>query len=211
MKLSKKCERSNEEGGTLKEVSHVVQFSTKNKNKYNEAARVAAAHGIELMHLSLEKYEIQADDLAMIATVAAEQALRESRGSMVVAEDAGFFVDALNGFPGPYSSYAYRKLGIDGILKLLQKVDKRGAYFASAVACCNQGQTFCFEGTVKGNVSIKPRGKQGFGFDPIFIPDQGEGRTFAEMDIDEKNRYSHRALAFSKFCEWAKSNLWTND
>jgi len=204
MKLSKRCERWNEEEGTLKEVNHVVQFATKNKDKYNEAARVAATHGIELVHLSLEKYEIQADDLAKIATVAAEQARRESNALAVVAEDAGFFVDALNGFPGPYSSYVYRKLGVDGVLELLENVDERRAYFASAVAYCREGQTICFEGVVKGSVGFTPRGHHGFGFDPIFIPDQGEGRTFAEMDIDEKNRYSHRALAFSKFCEWAK-------
>ncbi len=205
MKLSKRCERSNEEEGTLKEVNHVVQFATKNTDKYNEAARVAALHGIELVHLNLEKYEIQADDLGKIATVAAEQAHRQTKVSGVVAEDAGFFVDALNGFPGPYSSYVYRKLGVDGILKLIGKVDERRAYFASAVAYCSERQTICFEGVVKGNVCFTPRGRHGFGFDPIFIPDRGDGRTFAEMDIDEKNRYSHRALAFSKFCEWTKS------
>jgi len=191
----------------LKEVSRVVQFSTKNKGKYEEAARVAASHGIQLVHLNVEKYEIQADDLAMIARVAAEQALKDPSAWAIVAEDAGFFVNALNGFPGPYSSYVYRQLGVGGILKLLQGVDERGAYFASAVACCSERGTFCFEGVVKGNVSLEPKGIHGFGFDPIFIPDMGDGRTFAEMDVDEKNRYSHRAIAFSKFCEWAKSSL----
>jgi XTP/dITP diphosphohydrolase len=188
----------------LKEANPVIQFATKNKDKYDEAARVAARYGIELVHLSLEKYEIQADELAKIATVAAEQALRESRASRLVAEDAGFFIDALNGFPGPYSSYVYRKLGVHGILRLLGDADEREAYFSSAVAYCGEGQTTCFEGIVKGTVSLKPKGHHGFGFDPIFIPNEGEGRTFAEMAIDEKNRYSHRALAFSKFCEWVK-------
>ena len=64
---------------------------------------------------------------------------------------------------------------------------------------------------MKGSVAFKPRGQQGFGFDPIFIPDQGDGRTFAEMDIDEKNRFSHRALAFSDFCKWAQAESLQNE
>ena len=192
-------------------VNRVIQFATKNKGKYDEAVRVALTYGIELAQVSLEKYEIQADDLRKIATVAAEQALKEAKTSAILAEDSGFFIDALNGFPGPYSSYVYRTLGVDGVLKLLEKVDERRARFASAVAYCDEGHTICFEGVVEGSVCLRPRGQKGFGFDPIFIPDRGDGRTFAEMDTDEKNRYSHRALAFSKFCEWASHRLCTND
>lgn len=195
----------------MKGVNHVIQFATKNKGKFDEAARVALKYGIELAQVNLEKYEIQADDLKKIAAVAAEQALRELGVTAILAEDAGFFIDALNGFPGPYSSYVYRTLGVKGILKLLEHLDKRGAHFACAVAYCDGDHTICFEGAVKGNVDFKPRGQQGFGFDPIFIPDQGDARTFAEMNMDEKNRYSHRALAFSDFCKWAKSQTLQNE
>ena len=195
----------------MKGVSRVIQFATRNKGKFDEAARVALKYGIELAQVSLEKYEIQADDLKKIASVAAEQALREMGVTAMLAEDAGFFIDALNGFPGPYSSYVYRTLGVKGIVKLLEDVDKRDAQFACAVAYCDRDHTICFEGVVKGKVGFKPRGKQGFGFDPIFIPDQGDGRTFAEMDVDEKNRYSHRALAFSDFCKWMKSQSLQNE
>jgi XTP/dITP diphosphohydrolase len=195
----------------LKEANPVIQFATKNRGKYNEAARVTIKHGIELGYLNLEKFEIQADELVKIATVAAEQALRESKASRIVAEDAGFFIDALNGFPGPYSSYVYRKLGVNGVLRLLGDRDEREAYFSSAVAYCDERQTACFEGIVRGTVNFTPKGHYGFGFDPIFIPSEGDGRTFAEMDIDEKNRYSHRALAFSKFCEWVRSSVRLND
>ena len=188
----------------MNEARWVVQFATRNKGKYDEAARVAANYGVELEQLNLEKYEIQADDLAKIATVAAEQAFNESKLSPVVAEDAGFFVGALNGFPGPYSSYVYRKLGLEGVLRLLGNTAERAAHFSSAVAYCSGRETACFEGVVKGTVSFTPSGSHGFGFDPIFIPDGCDGRTFAEMDIDEKNRHSHRALAFSKFCEWLR-------
>ena len=205
MKSSKKCERSKGGEDTLKEGKWVIHFATKNKDKYNEAARVASEHGIVLIHLNLEKHEIQSEDLSKIAAVAAEQALHESKADCVVAEDAGFFVDALNGFPGPYSSYVYGKLGVHGILMLLQEEDRRDASFASAVAYCSRkGRSVCFEGTVKGQVSLTPRGQHGFGFDPIFIPDQSKGRTFAEMRMEEKNRFSHRAIAFSKFFNWIR-------
>ena len=195
----------------MKEVKRVIQFATKNKGKFDEAACVAIKYGIELAQVRIEKYETQDDDLRKIATVAAEQALLELKTSAIVAEDAGFFIDALNGFPGPYSSYVYKTLGVNGILKLMEKTSKREAHFASAVAYCGGGHTKCFEGIVKGKVDFRPRGKQGFGFDPIFIPNQGDGRTFAQMDIDQKNQYSHRALAFSKFCKWAKSQPLQND
>jgi len=153
----------------------------------------------------LEKHEIQAEDLSKIASFAAEQAVDETGMKDVVAEDAGFFVDALNGFPGPYSSYVYRKLGVDGILRLLREGDRRDASFSCVVAYCSRSHgAVWFEGAVKGKVSSTPRGQHGFGFDPIFIPNQGEGRTFAEMGIDEKNRFSHRAMAFSKFFNWIK-------
>ena len=195
----------------MKGVNHVIQFATKNKGKFDEASRVALKYGIELAQVSLEKYEIQDDDLKKIAAVAAEQARREVGVTAILAEDAGFFIDALNGFPGPYSSYVYRTLGINGVLRLLENVDRRGAHFACAVAYCDGDHTICFEGSVNGYVGFKPRGQQGFGFDPIFIPDQAEGRTFAEMDTDEKNQYSHRALAFSDFCKWMKSQSLQNE
>jgi XTP/dITP diphosphohydrolase len=129
----------------------------------------------------------------------------------VVAEDAGFFVEALQGFPGPYSSYVYRKLGVEGILKLMKDVTERRAYFCSALAYSSGGHCFCFEGKVRGTVSLSPRGARGFGFDPIFIPIDADGRTFAEMEVGEKNRFSHRAIAFRKFFEWLSHSNGKND
>jgi len=203
--FSGKCGRSNDEEDTLKEVSRTVYFATENKAKYHEAARIASNFGIKLKHLEVVKQEIQADNLTQIASFAAEQAAK-ARRVPVVSEDAGFFVEALSGFPGPYSSYVYRTLGILGILKLLKNVKMRKATFLAAVAYCQPDRTpVCFAGSVRGVVSTKRRGSHGFGFDPIFIPINGDGRTFAQMDITEKNRYSHRARAFVKFYRWFAS------
>jgi XTP/dITP diphosphohydrolase len=193
------------EEDTLKEHKRIVYFATKNNGKYVEAAQIASEYGVELAHLSLEKHEVQDDDLSKIASFAAEEAVRESKIDCVVAEDAGFFVEALQGFPGPYSSYVYSKLGVEGILKLMKDVTERDAYFCSALAYSQEGHSFCFEGKVNGTVSLSPRGARGFGFDPIFIPVHGDGRTFAEMEISEKNRFSHRAMAFRNFFKWLKS------
>jgi len=191
----------------LKEVKRTIQFVTKNKGKFDEAARIALDYGIRLAQVRLDKCEIQADDLRKIATVSAEQALLEVGASAILTEDAGLFIESLDGFPGPYSSYVYRTLGVGGILKLLEKIRKREAYFACVVAYCCRDYTKCFDGVVNGKISLKARGGQGFGFDPIFIPSQGDRRTFAEMGIDQKNRFSHRALAFSKFCRWSNSQV----
>jgi len=190
----------------LKEAKRTFKFATKNKGKFDEAARIALEFGIRLTHVKLDKYEVQSDDLQKIAAISAEQALREIGGSGILTEDAGFFIRNLGGFPGPYSSYAYETLGVNGILTLMEKISRREAYFACVVAYCCRDYTRCFEGIVKGKVSLKARGRRGFGFDPIFIPNEGNGRTFGEMDIDQKNRFSHRALAFAKFCRWSKSN-----
>jgi len=163
---------------------------------------MAAGFGILLEQLKGSKFEIQSDDLQEIAAFAVKQACKASH-RIVVAEDSGFFVHALGGFPGPYSSYVYRAIGNEGILKLLRSSDRRDAHFLASVAYCEpKQQPVCFRGIVKGMVSRRSIGKHGFGFDPIFRPTQGDGRTFAEMNANEKNQLSHRARAFTKLFKW---------
>jgi len=189
-------------GDTLTEHKRTVYFATGNKGKFIEAANVAARFGITLKHVRIDKLEIQSNNLAEIASFAAMEAARSNRRS-VVSEDAGFFVNALAGFPGPYSSYVFKTLGTGGILKLMEKRGDRGAFFQASVAFCTPtSRPKCFTGFVQGRVSRRPKGTHGFGFDPIFIPKRGDGRTFAQMTTDEKNSFSHRALAFVKFSKW---------
>jgi XTP/dITP diphosphohydrolase len=188
--------------GILKGLSQTVYFATTNRGKFIEAAQVALRFGIKLKHLRIEKLEIQSNDLTAIASFAALEAARSMR-RVVVSEDAGFFVNALGGFPGPYSSYVFKTLGTSGILRLMENGINREASFQAAVAFCTpKTRARCFTGVVDGLVSKRPRGTNGFGFDPIFIPRQGDGRTFAEMTTEEKNALSHRAVAFAKFSKW---------
>ena len=183
----------------------VVFFATNNIHKFNEARIILAKHGIAVGMLRVKATEIQSDSLMEIAQVSAQDAFNRCHLPVIV-EDAGLFIDALNGFPGPYAAYTYRTIHNEGILKLMENVENRKATFQSAIAYCDSSACVpvCFEGEAKGEITSKERsesGKPGFGFDPIFQP-SGSKKTFAEMTIEEKNGFSHRARAVQKFAEW---------
>jgi XTP/dITP diphosphohydrolase len=180
-------------------------FVTSNIHKFNEARLILAEYKVAVAMLRIEAVEIQDDNLENIAKASAMDAV-EKCGLPIFVEDAGLFIKALNGFPGPYSSYVYRTIGTKGILKLMENIDKREAYFQSIVAFSSPEETpKCFHGRVEGKISMEERGNPGFGFDPIFEPSGGHERTFAEMTTIEKNKYSHRAEAIRKFAKWYAS------
>lgn len=179
----------------------VVHVATTNVSKLNELKLLAASYGLELTPVEVPKIEVQSDDLEFIALYAALTASTYFNKSLMV-EDSGLFVKALNGFPGSMSSYVYRKLGVSGILKLMEGVECREAYFKSVIAYSDPVYGVrVFSGVVYGDISHSARGSGGFGFDPIFIP-RGHVKTFAEMSVEEKNRLSHRGSAFREFAEW---------
>jgi len=180
-------------------------FVTGNVHKFNEARLILAEYKVATAMLKIEAIEIQDDSLENIAKASATDAAKNC-GLPVIVEDAGLFVEALNGFPGPYSSYVYRTVGTRGILKLMENVDRRDAHFQSVVAFSSpEGAPKCFHGKTKGKISREERGKFGFGFDPIFEPSGRDKRTFAEMTATEKNQHSHRAEALRKFAKWYTS------
>ena len=181
-----------------------LYFATSNRHKYEEARRVLSEYGVKLVQLtSVPKLEIQGESLADIALNAARTAYLRL-GEPLIVEDAGLYIEALKGFPGPYSSYVYKTLGCRGILRLLEDEERREAYFESAVAAIIPPYEEVFVARVHGVIAAEPRGEGGFGFDPIFIP-RGEARTFAEMGVEEKNRLSHRARALRMLGEWLRS------
>ena len=185
----------------------VVFFATGNIHKFNEARSILTGLDIAVGMLRVKDTEIQSDSLKEIAQTSAIDAFKRC-GLPVIVEDAGLFIDALNGFPGPYAAYAYKTIGNKGLLKLMQNVKNRKAQFWSAIAYCESSSCapVCFEGEAEGEITVNERvgsGKSGFGFDPIFQPD-GSGKTFAEMTLEEKNGFSHRAKAVRRFAEWYK-------
>jgi XTP/dITP diphosphohydrolase len=114
----------------------------------------------------------------------------------VIIEDDGLFINSLDGFPGPYSSYAFKTIGNKGILNLLK--NNRKAKFVSIITFCDKKILKSFDGKLDGTISKSQKGK-GWGYDPIFIP-KNTMKTFAE--INNKNELSHRYKALKKFSNW---------
>lgn len=117
----------------------------------------------------------------------------------VFADDSGLEVEALNMAPGVYSArYAGEPKNDEAnnkkLLANLKTVTKRNAQFKTVIAFINQETVATFEGIIKGTIAYEPRGKSGFGYDPLFIP-QGYRSTFAELDFETKNTISHRGIA----------------
>ena len=194
-----------EEGSAIR-----VNIITANEGKAREFIELGKVYGIEVNIVGIPKVEIQSEKLEEIAMYSAINAVIHVK-DYVVVEDAGLFIKALNGFPGPYSSYVYKKLGVEGILKLMDGVSDRRAYFKSVIAFASPtGLVKIFEGVVHGEIALSARGSGGFGFDPIFIP-KGERRTFAEMSVSEKNKYSHRARAFKELANWLRTAFKASD
>jgi len=172
-----------------------VYFLSSNPHKLKEVKQIFSEFGIEVEPLAGRKVEIQANSLSEIVEYAAKVAAKEHKVRPIVLEDSGFFVHALNGFPGPYSHYVYDTIGVEGVLKLLEGVANRKAHFECAAACvCSDDLVEIEVGRVYGSVAEEPRGEKGFGFDPIFVP-EGYDKTFAELGEEVKNKISHRASA----------------
>lgn len=186
-----------------------IFFATNNMNKVREAELILKDFGVKIVPVDVKKIEIQHDSLEEIARYAVRIAYRELRKPVVV-EDSGLFIDSLNGFPGPYSSYVYRTIGLKGILKLLEdyrEIELRKATFIAVVALAfSEDNVKLFKGAVEGFISFEIRGNKGFGYDPIFIP-MGSTKTFAEMDPAEKGLYSHRGKAFRELGSWLRKML----
>ena len=183
-----------------------VIFASSNMNKYFEAEKILAGFGIKPLHYLLDLLEIQDDSLSKIAEQKAVFAYNESRlmksvgapkPSAVIVEDDGLFIDSLSGFPGPFSSYAFKTLGNNGILKLVG--NNRNAQFRAVIAYCDSNKKpKLFESSIAGTISENIQGN-GWGYEPIFVP-ENQNKTYAELD--NKNKLSHRYEALKKFANW---------
>ncbi|MFC2175290.1 RdgB/HAM1 family non-canonical purine NTP pyrophosphatase [archaeon] len=167
-------------------------FVTGNPGKFVEAAKLIPG----LKQSNAHPPEIQADSLEEVAVFSIKHAFKEL-GEPCFVEDAGLFIEALNGFPGVYSKPVWERIGLTGVLKLLEGAEGRSAVFRAVIAYHNGGEIQTFKGECKGTISETIRGEQGFGFDPIFVP-EGREKTFAE-DFAYKQEVSHRAMALKGF------------
>ena len=179
-------------------------FLTGNSHKFEEiSAFLTANTDYQVIQKNLPLQELQAETLEEIAQFKLQSAQLPSTDKFFI-EDAGFFVDDVcSGFPGPYSSYVMKTIGYDGILKIMANKEERKAHFEACIGYSDEkGQLHFFHGVVRGRVALTARGTSGFGFDPIFIPDEFPEKTFAELTMAEKNQISHRSRALAKFLKF---------
>lgn len=182
-----------------------LYFGTSNESKYEEARKILERADFTLKHFCFKHNEIRSDSLKEIACEAVLAAYSTLKKPVFV-EDAGLFICSLNDFPGTYSAWIYRKIGIDGILQLLKTSESRAAAFRAVVAyTCDGSKVQCFDGQCNGSIAMNKKGNSGFGYDPIFIPD-GYDNTFAE-NIALKNKLSHRYTALLKLSKYLRNPL----
>jgi XTP/dITP diphosphohydrolase len=173
----------------------MIYFVTSNKGKYAEAQAIFG----NLEQRDIGYTEIQADTLEEVALYGMKE-VASRLNEPVMLEDAGLFVQALEGFPGVYSAYVQKTIGNAGILRLMEGKADRSAYFKSVVAYAEPGmQTKLFSGEVHGQIGYEARGDGGFGYDPIFYVGD---MSLAEMALERKNQISHRAKSMCALCNW---------
>ncbi len=157
----------------------------------------------------------QLDELEENGTTLEENALQKARfvfnkfNVSCFADDTGLEVESLHNAPGVYSArYAGEQRNPEDnmhlLLKNLEGKTNRNAKFRTVIALIMDGKEFMFEGFVKGKIINERRGNEGFGYDPIFLPD-GYEKTFSEMDAALKNKISHRAIAVNKLADFLKT------
>ena len=186
-----------------------IVFATNNAHKLSEIRQILG-HKIEVLSLS----DIGChDDIPAPGTTLEANALQKARyirdkdGYDCFADDTGLEVDALGGEPGIYSARYAGGEGHDSeanMQKLLQKLDgedNRTARFRTVIALLQGNEQKLFEGIVNGTITREKSGAEGFGYDPIFMPD-GYDQTFAELGMDIKNRISHRARATAQLAAY---------
>ncbi|MBD3352367.1 MAG: RdgB/HAM1 family non-canonical purine NTP pyrophosphatase [Candidatus Lokiarchaeota archaeon] len=189
------------------ELIEKLTFISGNKHKFSEIQSYfkEAKLSIKLENQDFKMIEPQVDSIESVADYKLNSIKEKIDGSYFI-EDAGFFIDELRGFPGVYSAYVNRTIGNQGILRLMRNVKNRASRFVSIIALHIQDnpETFIFKGTVNGKVANEIKGNLGFGFDPIFIPNENPDYTFAEISTKKKNLISHRSRAVHNLIEFIK-------
>ncbi len=181
-------------------MTRTIRFATSNTGKLAEAHDFLLSAGVTVegvpVNILDQIVEPQSSSLRTIASVKLDQMLSilGESGVPIFVEDAGLFIEAWGGFPGPFSSFAHSTLGCPGVVALMRGASDRRAYFEAVIAVHLDGRTHLVEGRIDGSIAHHIDGEGGFGFDPIFIP-EGESSTFARLGDPYKRRRSHRSGA----------------
>lgn len=190
-----------------------IIFATGNQNKVNEV-RSVLPESIEVVSLKEIGFTQEIEETG---TTLIENALLKARTIFekyklpVLAEDTGLEVDALNGAPGVYSArYAGADCNSENNMQLLlsklkDKSNRKAQFKTIAAYIDAQGKEHLFEGIIKGEIALQKIGTDGFGYDPIFVPN-AYTKSFAQMSKEEKSEISHRAIAIQKFVAFVAQN-----
>ena len=180
-------------------------LATANPDKAAEIRAIGDGSGIELLARPTDVPDVEETGTTLLENANQKaRALVEATGTAAVADDTGLEVAVLGGAPGVYSA-RYAGEGAtyaDNVSKLLEAMsglsgaERRARFVTVAVAFFPDRTSIWTQGTVEGRITEAARGTAGFGYDPVFVPDEGDGRTFAEMSSAEKHDLSHRGRAF---------------
>ena len=189
-----------------------VIFATGNQHKIREVNEILKAQIKVVSHLEFgisDQLPEPFDNMHQNAESKA-QYVYERVGIACFAEDSGLEVDALDMRPGVYSArYAgEHRVPDDNINKVLDELhgkQDRSAQFRSVIAYINEDQVYYFEGVVRGTILHERKGKGGFGYDPVFVP-EGYDKSFAELPSSTKAKISHRAKSMNKLIDWLLTN-----
>ncbi|MEM0988857.1 MAG: RdgB/HAM1 family non-canonical purine NTP pyrophosphatase [Pseudomonadota bacterium] len=189
-----------------------IVVASHNEGKVREIRALLAPYGIETVsaaELGLDEPDETETTFQGNALIKAHAAAKAS-GLPALADDSGIAIDALDGAPGVYTAdWAETPNGRDFMMAMerawsevqasAKPAPHRAAFYACLAIAWPDGQEQTFLGRADGTLTWPPRGDQGFGYDPMFVPDAGDGRTFGEMPYAEKEPLSHRSDAFTKF------------
>jgi XTP/dITP diphosphohydrolase len=176
----------------------LLYFLSTNIHKYVEIYPILHKYSVIAKFLNIKLMEIQSDSLSEITVEKSKNAFK-AISKPVIVEDDGLFIHRLKGFPGSNSSFFFKTIGNDGILKLLSHSKDRSASFVSVFVYNDGNMLRRFVGKINGNISSKVAGP-GWGYDPIFIP-IGSELTFGQLR-DKKLQLSHRSKAITAFAKW---------
>jgi len=190
-----------------------LYLATQNKHKIEE---LSALLGNRFIIKSISELGV-VDDIPETGKTLAENSRQKAQfiadrfGVTCLSDDSGLEVDCLGGLPGVFSARfaGEPKNDLANSNKLMVEMSQyadRSARFVTVLTFHQNGQFYQFEGEIRGEIMLSPRGNQGFGYDPSFQP-ENESRTFAEMTLSEKNLIAHRARALHKFKTFADENL----
>lgn len=189
-------------------------FATTNSGKLNEAQRVLSQVGVEFLSLA-DFPKLKQVQVEETGTTFAENAYLKAKAFgelsqvLTLAEDAGLVVNALDGRPGVKSARFAKTVSARNqkLLKLMKGEQDRQARFVSVLGLYNpkNEEISFYKGIVRGKIASQARGKKGFGYDPVFIP-EGYEQTFAELEVSEKNKISHRKRALEKLVKSLNKN-----